>query len=370
MDTVMATALDEPRFKLVDADVPMPRAWAPLLVPRADIEAAVERLQDLGPGVRRAMEVIHPEATAPGLGLAPGMAFSVNVLNPGETVTVSRDNANRVEFCIRGSGKAVVGGRTLQPSKWDTWNTPSMARREYRCEGSEPFAWFSYSNVPLLQKLGIHYSDEGDIRPARKPSEQEEGERKYVRENAPDIDVLGEGARFRGYEYLTDIEVSENKALIWPWKEVSQHLSQEQGDGKRTIMLMYNPATQRRNGTTHSFFATLSSWPPGKERPVPARGHKHSSFACNYHFKGRGSSVVDGQRIEWEAGDLLLSAPSWSEHAHGASVEGSAILTVQDHPFQIGTESLIWQERIDGPILTLGSEAGQTGYVGPRLKGG
>ena len=42
---------------------------------------------------------------------------------------------------------------------------------------------------------------------------------------------------------------------------------------------------------------------------------------------------------------------------------------MQDHPLQIGMESLIWQERMDGPILTLGSDAGQVGYVGPRVAG-
>ncbi len=369
MDTMMATAPLEPRFELADTTVPRPRAWAPLHVPKAKIEAAVEQLRDLPAGSRRAMEVVHPESTDPGMGLAPGLSFSVNVLNPGERVTVNRDNANRIEFCIRGSGQVTAGGRTLLPEKWDIWNIPSMARRQYRCEGSEPFVWFSYSNAPVLQKLGIHYSDEGDIQPLQASSAQDDAERTYVRENAPDLEILGDGARLRGYEFLTDIEVVGNKALIWPWKLTSPHLSHEQGDGKRTIMLMYNPATQRRNGTTHSFFATLSSHPPGKERPVPARGHKHSSFACNYHFRGRGCSVVDSQRIDWQAGDLLLSAPSWSEHAHGASDEGSSVLTIQDHPFQIGVESLIWQERIDGPILMLGSEAGQTGYVGPRLKG-
>ena len=369
MDTMMATAPFGPRFELANTAVPKPRAWAPLLVPKDRIEAAIEQLSDLASGTRRAMEVVHPESKDPGTGLAPGMSFSINVLNPGEQVAIDRDNANRVEFCIRGEGRATIGGRTLSPAKWDIWNIPSMARRTYRCEGAVPFVWFSYSNAPMLQKLGIHYSDEGEIQPARPASEKDAAERKYVRETAPDIQILDDGARLRGYEYLTDIEITGNKALIWPYALVMPHMSQEQGDGKRTIMLMYNPATQRRNGTTHSFFATISSHPPGKERLVPERGHKHSSFACNYHFQGRGCSVVDGKRIDWQAGDLLLSAPNWSEHAHGATDGGSKVLTIQDHPFQIGVESLIWQERIDGPILTLGSEAGQTGFVGPRLKG-
>ena len=65
----------------------------------------------------------------------------------------------------------------------------------------------------------------------------------------------------------------------------------------------------------------------------------------------------------------MLSAPSWSEHAHGIGEGGASVLTVQDHPFQIAIESLIWQEVMDGPILTLGSEPGQTGYIGPRQAG-
>jgi gentisate 1,2-dioxygenase len=173
----------------------------------------------------------------------------------------------------------------------------------------------------------------------------------------------------RGYEFLTDIKVVENVALHWPWSEVSQGLTTEVGDNKRNIMLMYNPATERRNGTTHSFFVTAFSCPPGAPARPVGRGHRHSSVAINYHFRGRGKSIVDGEVIEWEAGDLLLSAPGWSEHAHYYGPEGAMAFTVQDHPAQIGMESLIWQERMDGPILALGSDAGQTGYVGPREKG-
>lgn len=98
-------------------------------------------------------------------------------------------------------------------------------------------------------------------------------------------------------------------------------------------------------------------------------GIPHTSVAINYHFRGTGYSVVDGRRIDWKAGDLLLSAPGWAEHAHYWGAEGLAAFTVQDHPLQIGMESLVWQEEMDGPIIALGSEAGQTGYIGPREAG-
>jgi gentisate 1,2-dioxygenase len=134
-------------------------------------------------------------------------------------------------------------------------------------------------------------------------------------------------------------------------------------------MALYNPATGRRTGATQSFFVTAARIPPGTPPLSPRRGHRHTSVAINYHFLGGGESVVDGQTIAWRAGDLLLSAPGWLEHAHFHGPEGLGVFTVQDHPLQIGMESLVWQERMDGPILALGAEAGQTGYVGPREVG-
>jgi hypothetical protein len=67
----------------------------------------------------------------------------------------------------------------------------------------------------------------------------------------------------------------------------------------------------------------------------------------------------------------MLSAPAWSEHANyqSSSPVGNTTLTVQDHPLQIGMESLIWQEDVvNGGIYTLGSQAGLKGYTGPRRR--
>jgi hypothetical protein len=45
-------------------------------------------------------------------------------------------------------------------------------------------------------------------------------------------------------------------------------------------------------------------------------------------------------------------------HNHASGEEGCKILTVQDHPLHIASESLIWQESLKGPIVKLGSEVG------------
>ena len=97
----------------------------------------------------------------------------------------------------------------------------------------------------------------------------------------------------------------------------------------RRLYLLYNPSTGRTNGTTPSFFATITMRPPG----IVDRPHRHVSAAINYYFRGRGWSVVERQRYEWKAGDLMLSAPGWAVHNH-ASYDDDVVyeLTVQDQP--------------------------------------
>jgi gentisate 1,2-dioxygenase len=358
-----------------DTPAPTPQPWDPIKVPRALIEAEIDRLAAAPRPVngRRASRIVHPSSTAPGLGLSPGVSVTIEVLTPGEETAPLRENAHRVEIGILGSGRIAVQDNEIALARLDVANIPSMQGFRFRNDGDEVWARLSYSNAPLLEKLGVHYAE--DLPDGWEPRRRSTGPRSsdapatYTRGTAPDHAIGADGARLRGYEFLVDIEVVDSRPLHWPWAEVGPHLSQEAGDGKRTIMALYNPATQRRQGATHSFFVTASFMPPGTPPRRRGRGHRHSSVAINYHFAGRGESVVEGRTIEWEAGDLLLSAPGWLEHAHYQSPEGLGVYTVQDHPLHIGMESLVWQEQMDGPVLALGSEEGQTGYVGPREAG-
>ena len=107
-------------------------------------------------------------------------------------------------------------------------------------------------------------------------------------------------------------------------------------------------------GTSPCFFATIAKYPPNKmDQP-----HRHTSAAINYYFIGHGKSAVMGGRMEWEAGDLHLSAPGWAVHNHGSREQGFCALTIQDHPLQIAMESLMWQETMKAPIVKLGSQMG------------
>jgi len=349
-----------------------PDIWPPLLVTREQIEAEIRRLaaQPRPANGVRASRIVHPRATGP-MGLTPGTDVLIQVLCPGEQTVPMRTNANRLELCLQGSGTLLTPGG-FAFGRHGVWTLPPMRPHACRNDGNGLLVRLTYSNAPLLRLLGALYEEEGAGIGAAQTQDDgltEHQRRTYAWQNAPDLLVSPGGARLRGYEYLTDIPVVEHPPLHWPWERVAPHLAQVHGDGRRGILLLYHPATERRAGTTPSFFATWASRPEGAPRYTGTRGHRHTSAAINYHASGFGSSVVDGTRVHWKAGDLLLSAPSGSEHAHYHGEASCTVLTVQDHPMHIALGSLLWQERMDGPIQALGSEPGQTGYVAPRRAG-
>jgi len=88
------------------------------------------------------------------------------------------------------------------------------------------------------------------------------------------------------------------------------------------------------------------------------RPHRHVSAAINYYFHGKGYSTVAGNRYEWAAGDLMLSAPGWAVHNHASYDDYVYELTVQDQPLNLFMESLLWQENLKEPAALLGSEPG------------
>lgn len=337
--------------------------WPSILIRKEAIDAEIERLASSSrpSSGRRASLVVHPNAKAPALGLAPGIDVTINVLKPGEETPPLARNSTLVDMCIRGSGVATIGGRSFGVEQFDVWNTPSLEPYSYRNEGLDLFVRLSYSNAPLLEALEVHYVEENP-RFETRDSQAERGAKEKAAQRARDlaesIDIGADGAKLLGYEYLVDIDVVDSKPLLWPWKEVSKHLGKvyerDISYTGRHLYVLYNPATERRIGTTHCFFATIAKYPPNKiDQP-----HRHTSAAINYYFFGHGKSAVMGERMEWQAGDLHLSAPGWAVHNHGSREQGFCALTIQDHPLQIAMESLIWQETLKSPILKLGSQKG------------
>ncbi|AZW30201.1 cupin domain-containing protein [Bordetella bronchiseptica] len=357
------TTLDN-KIKLVDVSGRPAREqtfWPTVVLPRAAIESEIERLASIpapADGLRAA-SVDHPSNTGPIPAYAPGIDVQIVVLKPGEQTEPMLRNSSCVDMCIRGKGQVTTGAKTFQAERFDVWNTPSMTPVIYRNDGSDLFVRLCYSNAPLLERLDVHYV--GQVANATRPGSQDAAlaaSQRRARDAATPIPIGEDGAQMLGYEWLVDIDTVDSRMLHWPWKDVSPHLETVYGMDLaytgRHLYVLYNPATERRIGTSHSFFATIAKLPPGKvDQP-----HRHTSAAINYIMWGNGKSVVNGEKIQWQEGDLHFSAPGWSVHNHASRDQGFVALTIQDHPLHIAMESLLWQETLKSPILKLGSEQG------------
>jgi gentisate 1,2-dioxygenase len=329
----------------------------PVVITREEIDAEVQRLAGLpAPANGRRVSMIVNPLSGPGNGLAPGTAVSLSVLLPGERTTPVRENASLVSFCIRGRGTAMVAGKRIDFSLYDAWNLPPWSVYQHVNDGDDLQVRLTYSNSALLQKMNVHVVDE-DPQEERSAGVPQAPALSEAAGFAPAF-LLADGAYLMPYERLISPDVVRMEPLHWPWTKVKEELDKLTGLGNsyvgRRLLLLYNPATGRTNGTSHNFFATLCVRPAN----IVDRPHRHTASAINYFFKGSGWSVIEGKRYTWKAGDLMLTAPGWAIHNHASNDEDVYELTIQDSPLQIAMGSLLWQEDLRRPPEVLGATGG------------
>lgn len=188
-------------------------------------------------------------------------------------------------MCIRGRGIVRTGAKSFEVEKFDVWNSPSMQVQVIENNGPDLFVRLSYSNAPLLERLEVHYvNDNPQIAEPKGESSHADENVHRARDASKAIPIGADGAQLLGYEWLVDIDTVDSKALHWPWKEVSPHLETVYGMDLaytgRHLYVLYNPATERRIGTSPSFFATIAKLPPARSTSLTATLPLQSTTSC------------------------------------------------------------------------------------------
>lgn len=361
-EPLIVDVTDQPLTALAPQQAKPAADWPPVTISGATIDREIERLADLprpANGRRRVM-FVHPAAPDPGRGLTPGVQVTLDVLLPGEETVPLRRNATEVNFCIRGSGTTWVGSRQIAFERYDAWNHPSYQTYRHSNDGRGVQARLTYSNAALLEMMRVHLVEEDPAESAPGMAADPDCGGRRVDAFRPETFTIGDdGAALMPYETLINPPPVPSNVLHWPWRTVKENLDKLEALGSsyvgRRLYLLFNPRTERFNGTTPNFFATLTIRPGG----IVDKPHRHVSSAINYYFNGAGYSRVEGKRYEWQAGDLMVSAPGWAVHNH-ASYPGDPVyeLTIQDQPLNIYMESLLWQEDLARPAVILGSDEG------------
>lgn len=86
-------------------------------------------------------------------------------------------------------------------------------------------------------------------------------------------------------------------------------------------VMFYSPSTGRNRGLTPTMMAGFQYIKPG----VATKPHSHNMASIYLVVKGKGYSVIDGKKYEWEEGDVFV-VPANAVHSHVNTGDTEAIL--------------------------------------------
>lgn len=111
---------------------------------------------------------------------------------------------------------------------------------------------------------------------------------------------------------------------------------------------------------------------PGKN----TRLHKHHNEALIYVIKGKGHSIVQGRRVEWEEGDILYIPPfNWHIHYNDGedsvrylAVTNKKLLDILGLDRKVEAEIHMTEEEVQEEIKTITPSPYTNVIVGPKSK--
>lgn len=277
-------------------------------------EQAAELITITRGGDRRVLALANP-----GLGGAPfatpTLWGAIQYLNPHEQAPGHRHTPGAVRFVMEGEGTwTTVDGDAIDMHEGDLILTPPWTWHDHRNDADDRMVWFDGLDLPLVRYLDAVFFEKypvEELQPiaGRNVSERTFGGRGSIPTSRDDVD-LGPYSPLRVYRFAdTDATL---RALL------------DARGGPMVSMEYVNPVTGR---------PALPTLGCEMHRLVPAgRTATTRTVASTVFvaFRGAGTTVIDSERFEWQAGDMF-AVPSWRTVDHEA-VEESDLFAITDAP--------------------------------------
>ena len=162
----------------------------------------------------------------------------------------------------------------------------------------------------------------------------------------PDVaSPLAEAKLMTDDEYYPSLMPRNIRPAVWRLKDLEPKLEALLRDplkrADRRFLSLVNGDTPAENpGVLPGLFCGIQGINPG-EHILP---HRHNSFALYHIMKGKGYSVVEGERIDWSQGDTFL-CPPWAYHEHiNDGTEVAIQYVIQDMVARAYERNLMWEE--------------------------
>jgi gentisate 1,2-dioxygenase len=307
------------------------------------LERAGELVQHDAAAERRTIRLVNPGLTAQHCATHT-LAASVQLIRPGEVAPTHRHTPAAIRFIIQGHGAyTTVDGERCPMEPGDLILTPRWSWHHHGNTGDEPVMWMDGLDFPLVILLnGVFFE--------RHPAEYQP----ETRSTSPAPLPMPEGDGRDAAEPLSTSLPWEGRGGPAQPTPAPPFLRREGGLGGLGSPLTYRwadtyAALQRLTATTASPYddvaleytdprtgghtlPALACWVQLLRTGVRTRAHRHTSSAVYQVFRGRGYSIVAGQRLDWEQGDFL-ALPTWAWHEHANTGDEEAILfSISDLP--------------------------------------
>jgi len=297
--------LREPKSK------PIPYIWKRDTIER-HLYKAVDLMSFENGGDRRVLMLINPgmaDLEPYGWGATTQtLSVCVQILLPGEEAPPHRHTQNASRYIIKGTGTySAVEGEKVYMDVGDYVITPKGLWHEHEHEGTETMIWMDCLDTPFVYYLHGTFFEPSPVKKqpiTRKPSvdKYRGGMVRPLCDHKPSV------APCPVYKYDTTLA-----AL----KGLSDHYDPDPVDG--FVVEYINPS----NG--HAAVETMGAWLQKLPVGFHGKAHRHVNSVV-YHIKeGKGYTIIDGVRFDWEKGDFLV-IPTWAVHEHVNKGTEEAIL--------------------------------------------
>jgi gentisate 1,2-dioxygenase len=225
----------------------------------------------------------------------------------GGRTSTHRHTYDAIMFVLSGRGYTLIGGERYDWEPWDALHLPAWSWHQHgNRDARDPARYLAFTTAPLMELFNLLAVEElGDSPPP--PS---------ARPARPLAEVVAaakqSGAR-SSYEAeleraLAQEEARRGATRITRWKETHLVLNPK---GSKSAFLIDPSLGYRTTGITAVMFQIApGSW---------QASHRHGGEAVLYIVEGRGYSLIDGERYDWEAGDgVLVGKWSWHQHFNAA----------------------------------------------------
>lgn len=311
-----------------------PRAVPYLWRCAEDIEPILDRavqLVTMDNSERRSLILVNP-GLAPRRATVSTMYTAYRLNDANEIMPPHRHSPSAIRFGLKGKGNFTgVDGEDIVFGPGDMLLTPNDTWHNHGTVGNEQALNLSVLDLPLVETLNaIHFEhDYKEVENGKLVSKKQQTPR-----FSPDY-----SQRTYGYGGLLPRFASKAKRgaglsspmFVYRWEMMRELLDRHrdnEGDAHDGLMVEYiDPTTGEPVFKTMTFFMQMLQ--PG-QKTLPA---KTTSSLLVSPFEGKGHSIVDGKKFDWNQFDTLaIPGGSWFEHKNDLSKDPLFLFVASDEP--------------------------------------